>query len=39
MAFPIRFNYGSPVVYAISGNITGQKMVEAWNILTGSGED
>jgi hypothetical protein len=39
MALPLPFNHGLPVGYAISGKITGDKMIEAWNVLTGAGEN
>jgi hypothetical protein len=39
MVLPLPFNHGLSVGYAISGKITGEKMIEAWNIFTGAGEN
>jgi hypothetical protein len=37
MVLPLPFNHGLPVGYAISGKITGEKMIEAWNVFAGAG--
>jgi hypothetical protein len=39
MALPLLFNHGLPVGYAMSGNITGETMIKAWNVLAGPGEN
>jgi hypothetical protein len=38
MALPRPFNQGLPVGYAMSGNITREKMIEAWNVFAGAGK-
>jgi hypothetical protein len=39
MDLPLPFNHGLPIGYAISGNITGEKMIKAWNLFVGAGEN
>jgi hypothetical protein len=39
MDLPLPFNHCLPVGYAISGKITGEKMIEAWNVFAGAGEN
>jgi hypothetical protein len=39
MALPLPFNHGMTVGYAISGKIVGEKVIEAWNVFTGAGEN
>jgi hypothetical protein len=39
MDLPLPFNHGPTVGYAIIGKITGEKMIEAWKVFTGAGEN
>jgi hypothetical protein len=39
MVLPLPFNYGLPIGYAISGKITFEKMIEAWEVFIGAGEN
>jgi hypothetical protein len=39
MALPLPFNHGLPVSYAMSGKITGETMIKAWNVFAGPGEN
>jgi hypothetical protein len=39
MALPLSFNHGLSVGYATSGKITEEKMIEAWNVFAGAGEN
>jgi hypothetical protein len=34
MALPLPLNHGLPIGYIISGKITGENMIEAWNVFT-----
>jgi hypothetical protein len=31
------FNHGPSIGFTMSGKITGEKMMEAWNVFTGAG--
>jgi hypothetical protein len=39
MALSLPFKHGLPVGYAMSGKITGETMIEAWNVFVGPGEN
>jgi hypothetical protein len=39
MVVPLPFNHGLPVGYATSEKITGEKLIERWNIFAGAGEN
>jgi hypothetical protein len=39
MALPLPFNHGLPVGYDMSGNITGETMIEARNVFAGPGRN